>query len=197
MPVIGFLDRRIADDQFAHIVAAFRHGLNEAGYVEGQNVAIEYRWAEVTSDRLPALAVDLVRPSSDRDRPAGHSAALAAKAATTTIPIVFATGDGPGRGRTCREPEPTGRKPHGRDLLERGARAEAAGATARVGARDATIIAVLVNPNLPLPRRSSADLRQRRPPKRSGCSSTSCTRAPKATWTRSLQPWSNCGSVRS
>jgi putative tryptophan/tyrosine transport system substrate-binding protein len=95
MPVIGFL-RSTRADGFAHIVAAFHAGLNEVGFAEGRNVAIEYRWAEDRKDQLSAMATELVR------RPAavivGNSvAALAAKAATTTVPIVFATGSDPVR----------------------------------------------------------------------------------------------------
>jgi putative tryptophan/tyrosine transport system substrate-binding protein len=93
MPVIGFLRSTTLADA-AHLVTAFRQGLKEAGFVEGQNVAVEYRSAEGRPDRLPALVAELIR------RPvnvivANVLAALAAKAATTTVPIVFATGGDP------------------------------------------------------------------------------------------------------
>ncbi len=87
MPVIGFLGST-SPDPYAPFVAAFRQGLNETGYVEGQNVAIEYRWAENHADRLPAMAADLVGRKVDMILAAGLSA-LAAKSATSTIPIVF------------------------------------------------------------------------------------------------------------
>jgi putative tryptophan/tyrosine transport system substrate-binding protein len=95
MPVIGFL-RSTAAAGSLHLVAAFRQGLNEAGFVEGQNVAIEFRWADDRHDRLPVLAADLVR------RPAAaivanSVSAQAAKAATATTPIVVVSGSDPVR----------------------------------------------------------------------------------------------------
>jgi putative tryptophan/tyrosine transport system substrate-binding protein len=95
MPVIGFLSS-VSPEPFARMVAAFRQGLNETGYVEGQNVAIEYRWAEGQYDRLPALAANLVeRPAALIVASGGDTPALAAKAATSTIPIVFTGSDFP------------------------------------------------------------------------------------------------------
>ena len=94
MPVIGVLIRGTADDTKNYRVP-FLQGLKEAGYVEGQNVALEYRYAENQFDKLPALAADLVRRRLAVILADGVAAALAAKAATTTIPIVFISGIDP------------------------------------------------------------------------------------------------------
>jgi putative ABC transport system substrate-binding protein len=92
LTVIGYLSARSPDDT-AHLVEAFRSGLNENGFVEGRNATIEYRWARGRYDQLPAMAVELAqRPVAILVSTGGEPAALAAKAATSTIPIVFAIG---------------------------------------------------------------------------------------------------------
>jgi putative ABC transport system substrate-binding protein len=94
-PVIGCLHGQ-SPDRLPHLMAAFRQGLNEVGYAEGRNIAIEYRAAEGQTDRLPALAADLVRHQVTLIVATGGTVAgLAAKTATSAIPIVFIVGDDP------------------------------------------------------------------------------------------------------
>src|ERR1700737_1524807 len=92
IPIIGFVTARSAEVSDA---AAFRKGLSETGYVEGQNVTVEYHWLEGQYDHLPALMADLVRRQVAVIAPPGTTLALAAKAATGRIPIVFGVGEDP------------------------------------------------------------------------------------------------------
>jgi putative ABC transport system substrate-binding protein len=108
MPVIGFLSGGSLGSQ-GTLTAAFREGLKQTGWVEGQNVTIEYRWAEDNYDRLPALAADLVARKVDVIATVGGTPpALAAKSATSTIPIVFASGDPVGSGLVASLARPGG-----------------------------------------------------------------------------------------
>ena len=146
MPVIGFVRSASLADA-THLVTSFGQGLKEAGFVEGQNVEIEYRSAEDHLDRLPALVADLIR----RQVAAivgNHNAALAAKAATTTVPIIFATGADPVRDNLVASLNRPGGNVTGVSFL-----------TIELGAKrldmlrqlvpKATTIAMLVNPGSP------------------------------------------------
>jgi putative ABC transport system substrate-binding protein len=92
MPVIGFLSAQSAEVDYKDVTVPFLQGLKETGFVDGQNMAVEYRYAENQYDRLPALAADLVRRRVAVIVGVPLDAALAAKAATTTIPIIFGAG---------------------------------------------------------------------------------------------------------
>src|SRR5262249_54584936 len=103
VPVVGFVDARSAEGS-SHYGAAFRKGLEETGYIEGQNVTVEYHWLEGRYDRLPSLMADLVRRRvAVIATPGTAAAALAAKAATTTIPIVFGLVASLARGRAATQ----------------------------------------------------------------------------------------------
>src|SRR5262245_7747514 len=94
MPVVGFLSNRMASESVS-VVAAFHQGLKEIGYVEGQNISIEYRWADFQDNRLPAMAADLVQRRVAVIAATGSTVAATTAIATTTIPIVFGAGSDP------------------------------------------------------------------------------------------------------
>ena len=147
MPVIGFLNGA-SPGPFAPYVAAFRQGLAEGGYIEGQNVHIAFRWAEGQYDRLPALAADLVARRVTVISVFGPLAALAAKAATMTIPIVFSVGVDPvdiGLVASLNQP---GGNLTGVTLLTTSLGAKRVGLLRELIPK-ADLIALLVNPNSP------------------------------------------------
>jgi putative tryptophan/tyrosine transport system substrate-binding protein len=148
MPIVGFVRITTPEDS-AHLVAAFRAGLNEAGYVEGQNVRIEYRYALNQLDRLPAIMSELIgRGVSVLAATGGTISGRAAKAATTTVPIVFTTGDDPVRAGLVTSLNRPGGNATGVSVY-----------TARLGSKrlallhemvpSASPIAILVNPTNP------------------------------------------------
>ena len=156
MPVIGFLNGGSPDGYYASMVAAFRRGLKETGYVEGQNVAIEFRWAEGQYDRVPAMAAELVRRQVTVIV-ANTPGNLAAKAATTTIPIVFTTANDPVQiGLVASLSRPggnvTGATQFGVELVAKQLE------LAHEIVPTATVIAALVNPNNPYAETLSRDL---------------------------------------
>jgi putative tryptophan/tyrosine transport system substrate-binding protein len=119
MPVVGFIDAGSAAERTAQ-VAGFRKGLAEGGYHVDQNVALEFHWAEGQYGRFPELAADFVRRKvSVIVTPGSATAALSAKAATSTIPIVFAVGGDPVKQGLGSQPQSTRRQCHRRQLLHR------------------------------------------------------------------------------
>jgi putative ABC transport system substrate-binding protein len=147
-PAIGYLSARSPDDT-AHLVAAFRRGLGEQGFVEGQNVTIEYRWALGQYDRLPAMVTELVRrPVTVLTATGGEPAALAAKAATSTIPIVFTVGGDPVKQGLVASYNRPGGNATGVSLLTSPLEPKRLGLLREL-VPQATTIGFLLNPNLP------------------------------------------------
>ena len=194
MPVIGFLSSA-SPDGYATVVRAFRQGLKEPAMSRARTWRSNIAGRRARYDRLPALAADLVRRQVTVIAATSTPAALAAKAATTTIPIVFTTAGDPVRlGLVASLSRPGGNLTGVTTL------------NVEVGPKrlellhelvpTATIIALLVNPTNP-DRRDRYRETCRRRPAPSGCSSMSCMPAPNAIRLRSSQPWSNCGPARS
>ena len=189
MAVIGFVGSDLPD-LYADRLRAFRLGLKATGFIEGQNVAIEYRWAEGRNDSLPALTNDLVRRQVAVIVATTTPSALAATAATKTIPIVFfVAGDPVELGLAASLNRPGGNLTGATTL------------TLEVGKKrlellhemipTATSIAVLVNPTSPnLAEAQSRDLQTAAAP--SGCRFMCCKPAPTGISIKSLQAWPNC-----
>jgi len=159
MPVIGFLTSLGRNDR-PNLAEAFRRGLREAGYVEGRNVAIEYRFAENQFDRLPALAADLVgRKVVVIAATGGGNSILAAKASTTTIPIVFTTAGDPVQERYVASLNRPGGNVTGINWFGTQLGAKALGLLHEL-VPNAAVIALMVNPNLPESARTLSDAQE-------------------------------------
>ncbi len=192
MPVIGFLNSA-SPDGYAPFVEAFRQGLKEAGYVDGQNVAIEYRWAEGRYDRLPAMVADLIDRKVAVLAATSTPAALAAKAATTTVPIVFTTAADPIKlGLVAGLNRPGGNATGVSSILS-------ALGSKRLGllhelVPSMTAIGALINPNFQDAETQLADAG--RPPARLACNLL-CSELPtNATLTRRSPPSPNNAALR-
>ena len=159
IPLIGFLSSRAFNDS-RHLVDAFRAGLQTNGYIEGQNVAVEYRWAEGHYDRLPALAAELVRSRvAVLVTTGGEPSVLAAKAATSSIPIVFTTGGDPVKMGLVASLSRPGGNATGISLLTTAPEAKRLGILHELAPR-AAVVGVLIDPNYQQAEDQARELRE-------------------------------------
>jgi putative tryptophan/tyrosine transport system substrate-binding protein len=159
LPLIGFMSGRSLKDS-EHLVAAFREGLGEAGFVEGQNVAIEFRWAEGQYDRLPALAADLIsRRVAVLVGLGGDASAVAAKRATTTIPVVFGMGSDPIKAGLVESLNRPGANATGFTLLTNELEPKRLGLMRDI-VPHADVFGVLMNPKFPAAARELQDVEE-------------------------------------
>jgi putative tryptophan/tyrosine transport system substrate-binding protein len=184
MPVIGFLNSG-SSSALQHLTAAFRQGLNESGYIEDRNVAMEYRWADGRYDRLAELAADLVRRKLTVIFGGGPPAALAAKDATATIPIVFTSGDDPVKSGLVMSLNRPGGNVTGVSVFTGQLGAKQLGLLREV-VPNAAMVAILVNPSNPLTESVTKDVQSRRP-QRQAIAFISSMLATKATSALPLQ----------
>jgi putative tryptophan/tyrosine transport system substrate-binding protein len=148
MPVVGFLSS-LSQFESSNLVAAFRRGLSETGFIEGQNIAVDYRWADGRYERLPAMAADLIsRRVALLVSTGGHPPLLAAKAAATTVPIVFSTGVDPVKTGIIASFSRPGANLTGVHVLTTGLEAKRFGLLQELAPTSAAI-AVLANPSNP------------------------------------------------
>jgi putative tryptophan/tyrosine transport system substrate-binding protein len=159
LPIIGYMSSRSAGDSVS-LVAAFRKGLSEAGFVDGQNVTIEYRWAEGQYDRLPAMAAELIRIGSALlVTTGGEPSAFAAKAATSTIPIVFTTGGDPVKNGLVESLNRPGGNATGVSLLTTAPESKRLGLLHEL-VPDTKIVGVLIDPNYQEAEAQARELRE-------------------------------------
>jgi ABC-type uncharacterized transport system substrate-binding protein len=161
MPVVGWLNSGPAGDPFfMSLASAFRAGLKDAGYVEGQNIAIDFRWGEGQYSRLPTLAAELVAKRVDVIMAGGPPAALAAKAATQTIPIIFTSGDDPVRLGLVTSLSRPGGNATGANLFDNEIEAKRLGLLRELVPGATTTIGVLLNPKVSSFDAQSRDVRE-------------------------------------